>query len=66
MDASGRKDDIQINPWTLTNMSKEKEMTATEHACKRIRQAANITDETTAKEKTHHKRDCNYLAINQF
>jgi palmitoyltransferase len=37
MDASGRKDDIQINPWTLTNMSK-KEMTATEHACKRIRQ----------------------------
>jgi hypothetical protein len=65
MDASGRKDDIQINPWTLTNMSK-KEMTATEHACKRIRQAANITDETTAGEKTHHKRDYNYLAINQF
>jgi hypothetical protein len=55
MDPSGRKDDIQINPWTLINMSKEKEMTAAEYACERIRQAANITDETTVGEKTHHK-----------
>jgi hypothetical protein len=36
-------------------MSKEKEKITTEYACKRIRHAANITDETTAREKTHYK-----------
>jgi hypothetical protein len=55
MDPSRRKDDIQINPWTLINMSKEKEMTAVEYARERIRQAANITNETSVEEKTHHK-----------
>jgi len=38
MDASGRKDDIQINPWTLIKMSKEKAMAAAERARERIRQ----------------------------
>ena len=38
MDASGRKDNIQINPWTLIKMSKEKAMAAAEHARERIRQ----------------------------
>ncbi|KAG2628679.1 protein S-acyltransferase 18-like isoform X1 [Panicum virgatum] len=38
MDASRRKDNIQINPWTLIKMSKEKAMAAAEHARERIRQ----------------------------
>lgn len=38
MDVSGRKDDIQINPWTLIKMSKEKALTAAERARERIRQ----------------------------
>ncbi|XP_062204245.1 protein S-acyltransferase 18 [Phragmites australis] len=37
-DASRRKDDIQINTWTLIKMSKEKAMAAAERARERIRQ----------------------------
>lgn len=38
MDAPGRKDDIQINPWALIKMSKDKAMAAAERARERIRQ----------------------------
>ncbi|KQJ91709.1 protein S-acyltransferase 18 [Brachypodium distachyon] len=37
-DATRRKDDIQINPWALIKMSKEKAMAAAERARERIRQ----------------------------
>jgi len=43
MDASGRKDNIQINPWTLIKMSKEKAMAAAERARERIRQKLPIS-----------------------
>ncbi|XP_047053222.1 protein S-acyltransferase 18-like [Lolium rigidum] len=42
-DATRRKDDIQINPWTLINMSKEKAMAAAERARERIRQKLQST-----------------------
>ncbi|WVZ89596.1 hypothetical protein U9M48_035976 [Paspalum notatum var. saurae] len=38
MGTSGRKDDIEINPWTLIQMSKEKAMASAERARERIRQ----------------------------
>uniref|UniRef100_A0A453SB35 S-acyltransferase n=1 Tax=Aegilops tauschii subsp. strangulata TaxID=200361 RepID=A0A453SB35_AEGTS len=52
-DATRRKDDVSINPWTLITMNKDKAMAAAERARERIRQKLP----STPGEKIHHDRE---------